>query len=105
MNLFSEIEGLGQLVYRAAWGISTGAPDRVLNSAAKAKANSVYYNICRQGMYLHGAIGWTEEMDIGLYHLRTLSMDFDGGGSKYHKGLIACELENRTPDFKKLYAS
>lgn len=104
VGLFTEIEGLEHLVYKAAWGISQNIPDRVLISAAKLKANSVYYNVCRQGMYLHGAIGWTEEMDIGLYHLRTLSMDFDGGGSAFHKEAIARELECRTPDFKKLYA-
>jgi alkylation response protein AidB-like acyl-CoA dehydrogenase len=104
VNLFSEVEGLQYLVYKAAWAMGNNSPDRILNSAAKTKANSVYYNVCRQGMYLHGAIGWTEEMDIGLYHLRTLAMDFDGGGSNFHKEEIARELEARTPDFKQLYA-
>jgi hypothetical protein len=76
--------------------------NEVFFTAVKIPAKN---NVCRQGMYLHGAIGWTEEMDIGLYHLRTLSWDFDGGGSRYHKEQIAYELENRTPYFKKLYAS
>jgi len=102
VNLLTEIDGLKYLVYKAAWAFSTRNPDRLLNSAAKLKANSVHAAVCRQGMYLHGAIGWTEEMDIGLYHRQTRAMDFDGGASDLHREQIACELEQRTPLFKQV---
>ncbi len=102
VNLLTEIDGLKYLVYKAAWGYATQNPDRTLNSAAKLKANSVHAAACRQGMYLHGAIGWTEEMDIGLYHRQTRAMDFDGGSSNLHREQIACELELQTPLFKQL---
>ena len=55
------------------------------------------------GIYFHGAIGWTEEMDIGLYHLRTKVNQFDSGGTDLHLERVAAELENLEPDYMKLY--
>ena len=56
----------------------------MLNSMAKVKANTVYHEVCHHGIVLHGAVGWTEEMDIGLYHIRTKAGQFDGGLSDLH---------------------
>ncbi|MFH2131017.1 MAG: acyl-CoA dehydrogenase family protein [bacterium] len=105
VDMLTQLDSLKYLVYNAAWQTSVGEPSRLLNSAAKAKANEVYDNICHHGIYLHGAIGWTEEMDIGLYHLRTRSMIYDCGGTDLHLEIIASELENDVPDFVKLYGS
>jgi alkylation response protein AidB-like acyl-CoA dehydrogenase len=74
----------------------------MLNSIAKAKANKVYHQVCYHCMVIHGAIGWTEEMDIGLYHLRTKALEFDGGGTDFHKEKIAVELEKHEPAFMAL---
>ena len=104
VNLMTEIDGLKYLVFKAAWGFAKNNPDRSINSAAKLKANAVHSAVCRQGMYLHGAIGWTEEMDIGLYHRQTRAMDFDGGSSDLHREVIACEMEKRTPLYKQVPA-
>ncbi len=103
VDMLTHLDSLKYLVYNGAWQVSVGAPSRLLNSAAKAKANVIYHDICHHGIYLHGAIGWTEEMDIGLYHLRTRSMTYDCGGTDLHLENIACELENEVPDFIKLY--
>lgn len=97
------LDGLKYIVRKAAWHIAVGEPSRLLNSVAKAKANEVYDNIGHYGIYLHGAIGWTEEMDIGLYHLRTRSLTYDCGGTDLHLEHIASELENTVPEFVKLY--
>ena len=105
VDLLTEVEGLQYVTYEAAWRISTGSPSRRLNSIAKAKANGVYHRVCYHGIVMHGAIGWTEEMDIGLYHLRTRSMIYDGGGTDLHLEKIACELETAEPDFVKLYGT
>ncbi|MBT3227259.1 MAG: acyl-CoA/acyl-ACP dehydrogenase [Deltaproteobacteria bacterium] len=103
VDMLTSLDSLKYLVYNGAWQVSVGEPSRLLNSSAKAKANEVYDDICHHGIYLHGAIGWTEEMDIGLYHLRTRSMIYDCGGTDLHLESIACELENDVPDFIKLY--
>jgi alkylation response protein AidB-like acyl-CoA dehydrogenase len=99
VDLFSQIEGLKYLVYEGAWSINIGSPSKMLISMAKAKANRIYQQVCFDGMIMHGAIGFTEEMDIGLYHLRTKAMEFDCGGTDFHNERIATELENYQPDF------
>ncbi len=103
VDLLTQVEGLKYMVHEASWRINEGKPSKLLNAAVKAKANSVYHNICYHGIVMHGAIGWTEEMDIGLYHLRTRSLQFDGGGSDLQHEIIANELENFSPDFLTLY--
>ncbi len=104
VDMLTEVEELQYLVYKAAWRINSGSPSRRLNSIAKAKANGVYHRVCYHGIVMHGAIGWTEEMDIGLYHLRTRSMEFDAGNTDYHNDLIASELEKSEPEFLTLFA-
>ena len=66
---------------------------------AKVKANKVYHRICHDAVYIHGAIGWTEEMDISLYLLRAKANENDCGGSDFHRERIAGELEEKNPDF------
>jgi alkylation response protein AidB-like acyl-CoA dehydrogenase len=56
---------------------------------AKAKANKVYERTCIECMKLHGAIGFTEELDIGLYHLRTRANMALGGDTRFHLDQIA----------------
>jgi alkylation response protein AidB-like acyl-CoA dehydrogenase len=92
VDLFNEIQGLRYLVYEAAWRVDAGLPDfpsAPLISMAKAKANQVYQRACIDGMKLHGAIGFTEELDIGLYHLRTRANLELGGDTRFHLDKIA----------------
>lgn len=103
VDLMTQVDGLKYLVYDAAWNIAARTPSRALNSAAKAKAAEVYHNVCYHGMVIHGGVGWTEETDIGLYHLRTRSLTNDCGSANLHREMIACELEQIEPDFVKMY--
>jgi alkylation response protein AidB-like acyl-CoA dehydrogenase len=92
VDLFNEIQGLRYLVYEAAWRVDAGLPafpSAPLISMAKAKANQVYQRTCIDGMKLHGAIGFTEELDIGLYHLRTRANLALGGDTRFHLDKIA----------------
>jgi alkylation response protein AidB-like acyl-CoA dehydrogenase len=98
-NMLIWVEGLKYLVYEAAWQINAGSPAKDLVSMAKVKANEVYQQVCIDGIYIHGAIGFTEEMDVGLYHLRTKAMEFELGNSEFHRERIVKELEKREPPF------
>ena len=72
---------------------------------AKLKANQVHHRVCHEGIIIHGAIGWTEEMDIGQYHLQTKAFENDCGSSQVHAERIATEFEhNYEPDFLKMEA-
>lgn len=99
VNLLTEVEGLKYLVYEAAWNIDVGSPSRMLISMVKIKANQVYHQACLDGMLVHGAIGYTEEMDVGLYRLRAKTYEFDCGGSDFHRERVAAELEKYEPLF------
>jgi alkylation response protein AidB-like acyl-CoA dehydrogenase len=43
--------------------------------AAKARAGDAAYSICRRAVHLHGAMGFTDESDIGLYLKRAINLN------------------------------
>ena len=98
-NMLIEVEGLRCLVYEAAWHIGTGSPSKMLISMAKVKANEVYQRVCLDGIKIHGAVGFTEELDLGLYFLRTKASEFTLGDGGFHRERIAVELEQLQPLF------
>lgn len=53
-------------------------------SAAKAKIGKCSRYVAEQSVQLHGAMGVTEELDIGLYFKRLLAFDTLFGGSAHH---------------------
>jgi len=53
-------------------------------SGAKAKIGKCARFVAEQSVQLHGAMGVTEELDIGLYFKRLLAFDTLFGGSAYH---------------------
>ncbi len=101
-NTFIGVEGLKNLVYKAAWHINAGVQCKDLVSMAKVKANTVYQQTCIDGITIHGAIGFTEEMDVGLYHLRTKAHEFDLGGSEFHRERMMQELERQVPLYMQI---
>jgi len=53
-------------------------------SGAKAKIGKCARFVAEQSVQLHGAMGVTEELDIGLYFKRLLAFDTLFGGSAHH---------------------
>ena len=47
--------------------------------AAKARAGDAAFSICRRAVHLHGAMGFTDECDIGLYLKRAISLNVSLG--------------------------
>jgi alkylation response protein AidB-like acyl-CoA dehydrogenase len=43
--------------------------------AAKARAGDAAISVCRRAVHLHGAMGFTDECDIGLYLKRAVSLN------------------------------
>ncbi|MGZ0189702.1 MAG: acyl-CoA dehydrogenase family protein, partial [Alphaproteobacteria bacterium] len=54
-------------------------------SAAKARCGDAGLKIAREAVQLHGAIGYTDEYNIGLYLKRALVLSAWLGNSKYHR--------------------
>lgn len=97
-NILIGIEGLRYLVYKAAWHIDTALPSKLLISMAKTRANEVYQHTCLECVKIHGAVGFTEELDLSLYFIRTKSLEFSLGDGGFHREKIACELEQLQPN-------
>jgi len=93
-DLLIESEGLRYMVYQACWAISNGSASEFVISAAKAKANEVYQRVCIDCMKIYGAVGFTRELDLGLYHLRSKASEHTLGDTPFHRELIAAELEH-----------
>jgi alkylation response protein AidB-like acyl-CoA dehydrogenase len=53
-------------------------------SGAKAKIGKCARFVAEQSVQLHGAMGVTEELDVGFYFKRLLAFDTLFGGSAYH---------------------
>ena len=53
-------------------------------SGAKAKIGKCARFVAEQAVQLHGAMGVTEELDIGAYFKRLLAFDTMFGGSAHH---------------------
>jgi alkylation response protein AidB-like acyl-CoA dehydrogenase len=104
VDLLTQVEGLRYLTYEAAWRISSGNPSKLISSMAKVKANNVYQRACNDGIYLHGAIGFTEELDVGLYHIRSKAFEFDVGGNDLHRERIVDALADTKPPCATLWA-
>ncbi len=56
-----------------------GSAARLAVLAAKARAGDAAFSICRRAVHLHGAMGFTDECDIGLYLKRAISLNVSFG--------------------------
>ncbi|MBC9724216.1 acyl-CoA dehydrogenase family protein [Streptomyces sp. TRM68367] len=56
------------LVYAAALALAAGQPDSARDiAAAKVSAGEAAYAAARTALHLHGAVGYTEELDLSLW--------------------------------------
>ena len=84
VNGYVDIELLRSLVYRIAADRDRGPVHPAMVSAVKAKAARCALDVTRTALQLHGAIGYTDEHDIGLYHKRALVLAAQHGTELEH---------------------
>ena len=61
----------------------------LLSCAAKAKAAEAALNVTKSMIQLHGAIGFTDECDIGLFLKRALTVASQYGAAVHHRRRVA----------------
>jgi acyl-CoA dehydrogenase len=84
--LFCEVELTRSVVRAALAALDAGQPDAAsLVSAAKAKASETYLLVASEAVQMHGGIGVTDELDVGLYLKRARVSDMTFGGAAYHR--------------------
>ncbi|WP_026757566.1 acyl-CoA dehydrogenase family protein [Sediminimonas qiaohouensis] len=88
LNVMCEVAQSG---VREALGLMDGETDPKararLASRAKARAVTAARKITRDAIQLHGAVGYTDEYDIGLYLNRALVLSAWLGDDAYHRRL------------------
>jgi alkylation response protein AidB-like acyl-CoA dehydrogenase len=84
VNGFIDVELNRSLVYRVLAAFDAGEHHPAMVSAAKARASRCALEIVRAALQMHGAIGYTEEHDIGLYYKRAVALAARYGGELSH---------------------
>jgi alkylation response protein AidB-like acyl-CoA dehydrogenase len=90
-RLYVELELLESCVLAALEAIDSGREAKVAEhvSLAKAKASDLCEKICNEAVQLHGGIGVTDELDIGLYFKRARVLQRLLGDAGYHRARFA----------------
>jgi len=84
------IEYAKPVVHRAAFAIAHQSPDRgIACSHAKAAASEAAAMAAKAALQVHGAIGYTWEVDLHLWMKRAWSLDHAWGSAARHRARIA----------------
>lgn len=81
---FVDIELNRSLVYRVFSAWDTGQAHPAMASAAKARSSRCALETTRTALQFHGAIGYTDEHDIGLYYKRAMVLAALYGNESNH---------------------
>jgi len=90
-DLYCEIEACKSAVYDALSAIDKGHKNLSAKaSLAKTLANECYRHVTNEAVQMHGGMGVTDELDIGLFLKRARVCAQIMGDSRYHKNRYAC---------------
>lgn len=87
-----EVELTRALLYQVCSAFDEGICTRHVVAALKAQASKAAINVTKSAVQLHGAIGFTEEHDIGLYLKRAMVLAASLGNARAHEKRYASIL-------------
>ena len=89
-DLFRDVESARWLMWEAAWKLESGRPDaEAAIAASKAYSGEACLRVARRGHQIMGAIGYSEEHPLHLFHKRILAAGLDAGDSGLHLETVA----------------
>jgi alkylation response protein AidB-like acyl-CoA dehydrogenase len=89
-QLFAELELLRSVVRAAVVAVDEANPMLpLLASLAKAQASEVYEQVTAEAVQMHGGIGTTDELDIGLFLKRSRVCSQVLGDADFHRARYA----------------
>lgn len=89
-EMFAELEFARSLLLDGLAAIDEGRDDAALSvSAAKAQANKTARLIAAEGVQMHGGMGMTDELDMGLFLKRLKAAEVTFGDETYHQRRFA----------------
>ncbi|KAB2341805.1 acyl-CoA dehydrogenase family protein [Actinomadura rudentiformis] len=87
------LEFAAPLVYRAAYSLTHGAPTAGRDvSAAKTAASRAAHRAARTALQVHGAIGYTDELDLQLWLNRVWALRPAWGDDGLHRARLRAAL-------------
>jgi alkylation response protein AidB-like acyl-CoA dehydrogenase len=89
VNDHIEIELTRSLLYQACLAMDEGRGHRAMVSAVKARASAAVLSVSKSVVQMHGAIGFTDEYDAGLYLRRAISLAAEYGNAESHRKRFA----------------
>nr|MDT0664455.1 acyl-CoA dehydrogenase family protein [Micromonospora sp. DSM 115978] len=90
------------VVYRAAFSLTSGAPTASRDcSAAKVSAVTAAEAAAESALWVHGAIGYTEELDLHLWLRRVWWTIPAWGDAGWHRARVADALVSAGTDLPR----
>ncbi len=88
--LFCEIELARSVVLDALRAVDDARLDvSIIASAAKARVTDTFLLVAAEAVQMHGGVGVTDELDIGLFLKRARTAEMTFGGAAYHRDRFA----------------
>ena len=91
-NMATDVDASRFNTYKAAWMIDEGLPCSKEVAIAKAWCSEAYRRVIALSHQIHGAIGWTKDLDLELYTRRAKAAEIAFGDADFHREVIAREL-------------
>lgn len=89
-DLFRDVESARWLTWQAEWGVTAGGADAdTAVAVAKAYCGEAALRVARRGHQIMGAIGYSEEHPLHLFHKRILAASLDAGDATLHLETVA----------------
>ena len=89
-HLFCEIELSKSVVFDALRAIDAARPDlSAVASVAKARTSDTFVAVTNEAVQMHGGVGVTDELDIGLFLKRARVSEMTLGTAAYHRDRFA----------------
>lgn len=86
------LQGAQLIAYRAAAMMSEGTANAKDVAMAKAFCSDTYRHATQVAHQIHGAVGFTEEFDIGLFYKHAKACELLFGHSQIHRATVADEM-------------
>lgn len=89
-DVVTKIEFARPVLYQAAYALAHHSPQRaLLASHAKLACADAAWTAARKGIQVHGAMGYTWEVDLQMYAKRAWALDAAWGDRAFHKDRMA----------------
>lgn len=89
-DVATRIEFAKPVLYRAAHALAHGRADADVHAShAKLACGEAAWLAARQGIQVHGAMGYTWEVDLQMFMKRTWALDAAWGDRGFHKSRVA----------------